>query len=112
MALTIANERELPSVNRNIGDPTHQIIADITGDSSYPTNGEAIAASDFGASGQFSKIVGIIPLAITDGADLISGLTYDAENGKIKFFALDDGLEVNNAANLSGLTVRCLVLLW
>lgn len=71
-------------------------------DSSYPTNGEVLAASDFG---DFTTILDFFPFA--SGAEVP---VFDKANLKVKLF-LSDGLEATNASDQSAVTVRYFALL-
>lgn len=68
----------------------------------FASGGNAITAANVG----LSVIVGIDCIAILDGADEVSDVTYDAENGKL--IPVDEaGAYVSG--DLSGVSVRLLV---
>jgi hypothetical protein len=97
-ALTVAIKR------RTYPDGGKLVVADITGSSSYATNGETYT------SAQFEMITGSIDAMLdcksTPGYDLV----FDIPNKKVKFFVVTTGVEVANATNLSAVTGRVVVL--
>lgn len=106
MALTVA------LVRHNIVGAAYESVVDITGDSSYATGGEALAAADL----QTMMPKGGV-LAATDADKIqlfqsekdVSGreLALDRVNDKILFFAA--GAEVANLTNLSAVTIRAVL---
>ena len=103
MALTVTIQKRSTFGNKRVR------TVDIAFDSSYPTNGEALTASDLGLS--------VVDLVIPSPK---SGYVfeYDYANSKIKAYYADydaasDGalIEVANATDLSGVTgVRLLAM--
>lgn len=77
------------------------MIVDVTGDTSYPTGGSALTASQFGLD-ELQHIEGAEPT----GGTLIA---FDAANVKLKAFSAV-GTEVVNTTNLSAKVFRCLVV--
>jgi hypothetical protein len=75
------------------------VIADIALDSSYPTGGEAISASQFG----LNSIDFVMP-SFSAGYDA----EYDHANKKLKMFTA--GSEVTDTTDLSAVTVRVLAI--
>lgn len=84
----------------------YAVIADVALDSSYPTGGEAVTASQFGLQAlQF-----VLP---STAAGYM--FEFDHTNGKIKAVAPTSaaagaGTEVANTTNLSAVTVRVLAM--
>lgn len=104
MALTIADCAYVRNQPQRYGQLNERVV-DVTGDSSYPTGGESFLAADVG----FDRIIGVSCIAVTDGADAVSNVCYDAENDKLLF--LDEaGADVTNAEDVSGVTVRLRIL--
>ncbi len=82
------------------------VFANITMDSSYPTNGEAIVADDFGLWGLSSLIPGGV-----DDAKYHAAWYHDL--GKLKMF-IEDGTtgieaEVGNGTNIATVVVPVIV---
>lgn len=76
------------------------VIADITGDTSYPTGGYAITPAVFGLT-TFDFV--LVPSANGYGA------TYNATTGKIVVYA-SANTEVTAATNLSAITFRVMAM--
>lgn len=107
MALTVA------VVKRLSGGNFREVIADITGDSSYATGGEALAAADLNtlmpelgtlAATDSDRIVFFVSERDTSGREM----ALDRTNDKILFYAA--GAEVGAATNLSAVTIRCRIV--
>jgi hypothetical protein len=107
MALTITN------VKNNVSGGFYETIVDITGDSSYATGGEALAAVDVNAL--MPRLGGGLTATDSDRVQVfisetdVAGrtLSLDKVNDKILFYAA--GAEVGAATNLSAVTIRALV---
>lgn len=95
MALSIAT-----SDVRTVVGNKRLVVADVTFDSSYPTGGEAIAASDFG----LSSIDTVLPYPHASRI-----CTYDDTNKKLLLHTAL-GTEASNASDQSTIAVRCEVL--
>lgn len=130
MALTVAIKNRLKMGN------AYAVAADVTFDSSYPTNGEALAAGTFGlnnislmlaetASGYMfqydytnAKLKAFYPRAAVAGTLAVAAgetpVTSSAANGAIlsgnPAVAAAAGAEVTNAANLGTVTTRVLAI--
>lgn len=77
-------------------------IVDITGSSSYATNGETYTNALFEVLTQVDFMV--------DGKTAgTHDLVFDIANKKIKFFVVTTGVEVANAVNLSAVVARIAV---
>jgi hypothetical protein len=85
------------------GSHLYQGLVTIDWDNSYPTGGEAIAATDIDA--YFNVIHAMWMIAVTDGADATLGAHFDKENGKLICTNFDDALESDNATDLSGVSM-------
>ena len=94
MALTFVDDAR--SVIRN----KRMVVASVTFDSSYPTGGEPLTASDLGLN-----TIDYLS-ATTDGSNAV---TWDKANNKLKVFTAA-GAEVANAVNLSAVVVRILAI--
>ena len=100
MALTISNE------DRRISGDRVVIDAKVTFDSSYPTGGEALAASDF------QGLIQIDSLIVHSANLAMYRVIWDDTNSKLKVFleaSGGDGAEdeVGNTDDIN--TLRCLV---
>ena len=82
-------------------------LSTIDFDSSYPTGEEAVTKANFDLPG---AIEGIVLVAITDGADVAQNVIFDQENSKLIVIAAGDGLEADNATDLSGVSAKFLVI--
>lgn len=99
MALTISGE------DRRVMGDRLVIDAKVTFDSSYPTNGEALAASDFQGLAQIDNLI------VHSTSAALFRVIWDDTNSKLKVYE-EDGTtgkeaEVGNTDNISTLT--CLV---
>mgnify|MGYP003146505505 CR=1 FL=1 len=99
MALTISAE------DRRISGDRVLVDAKVTFDSSYPTNGEALAASDF------QGLIQIDGLIVHSTNLALHRVIWDESNSKLKVY-VEDGTsgkeaEVANTTNIATLT--CLV---
>ena len=92
MALVITPKHEFVSGDRL------RLIVDITGDTSYPTNGSALAASAFGMTELDSVSVQMPPSGIRT-------YQYDYANSKLKAFSAYN-TEVTNTTNCSADVMR------
>lgn len=104
MALTFA-----PYVDKlPLGGSRYLWLGSITLDNSYPTNGEAIAASDFGADK-------ILFVQLSGAANIVTkSLEWDRTNSKIKVFVEDaiSGIaaEAANASDQSLVVIDAMVI--
>lgn len=73
----------------------------------YPTGGEPVVIADFDFP---VAIEALVLVAITDGADVAQNFIFDAENVKIICIAADDGLQADNATDLSGVSAKFLAI--
>ena len=80
-------------------------LTQVTLDSSYPTNGEAIAASDIDSG--LHNILGLVPVAYNAAAAPYF-VHYDSENGKIEVYDYDS--EVADTTDLSALVITFLYI--
>ena len=100
MALTISGE------DRRVMGDRLVIDAKVTFDSSYPTNGEALAASDFQGLAQIDNLI------VHSTSAALFRVIWDDTNSKLKAY-IDAGgddsteAEVGNGVNIATLT--CLV---
>tara|TARA_R100000084_G_scaffold105454_1_gene62892 strand:- start:92 stop:415 length:324 start_codon:yes stop_codon:yes gene_type:complete len=105
MALTITNPGTSRDVQGVMGDIRYT-IKDITFDDSYPSNGEAITAADFGLEEIFIVLIS----QKSDGYVT----QFDYSNSKFEIYeAGADGAaldELGNTADASGIAIRCLIL--
>lgn len=74
----------------------------VTFDSSYPTGGEAVVATDFGLTSLFT----IIPLS-DNGTNVIA---FDKTNSKLLAYVRTTGVEVANATDLSASVTHLMVI--
>jgi hypothetical protein len=95
MAVTVAD------VSRSILRHKRFVVATITFDSSYPTGGEALAASALG--------LGVIDFLTISGTSA-NTFAWDRANNKIKAFVRTTGVEVANATDLSAVVVDALAV--
>lgn len=100
MGLTKASEGTRLSASYQ--GPVIRGSVDFTFDSSYPTGGEAIAASDIDAN--FTGILELHKVANLTAAACAYSIEYDAVNGKL--MAYDAGGQVADTTDLSGVSVR------
>lgn len=98
MAVTVSTPTHAtsPVVAGNV----RMAVRDITFDSSYPTGGEALSASDFG----MQVILASIPTVRTAGTGSVTAVQHDIENGKL--LAYTAAAQVANTTDLSAVTVR------
>lgn len=107
MALTITE------VKQNVAGGFYETIVDITGDSSYATGGEALAAAD--VNKLMPRLGGNLAATDSDKVQFflsetdVSGrtLALDKTNDKVLFYAA--GAEVAGTTNLSAVTIRAVV---
>lgn len=106
MAVTLTKYN---SQDIHLGGDLYLWAGKITFDSSYPTNGEAIAASDFGGDE-------ILSVSLNAAADVVTKFAYwDRANSKIKIF-VEDGTsgicaEAGSTSDQSAVDVDLWVLL-
>ena len=101
MAIAISNTDATVFGDRKV------LFATVTFDSSYPTGGEAIAATDFG--GQLEQIDFIIPGAPSLDDEAINGVIWDRTNSKL--LVVDAaGAQEGNTTDLSSTTVEIMVV--
>lgn len=80
MAVTVSD------VTRIYPGPPHRlVVAKITQDDAYPTNGEALTASSFG----LVSIVNVIPFGTPSGF----GYEYVPSTGKLKMYWVDTSVD-------------------
>ena len=85
---------------------SHQVRwATVTFDSSYPTGGEAVAASDF----QLAELKNVLVANPTIADEAITSAYWDAANSKIIVIAAA-GTQEGNATDLSSTTVEVIAL--
>ena len=99
MALTISGEDR-----RVVGDRL-VIDAKVTFDSSYPTNGEALAFSDFQGLAQIDNLI------VHSTSAALHRVIWDGTNSKLKVFVEDgtSGKEAEVANTTDIATLTCLV---
>ena len=99
--LTVA---KLWDARMGLPDDSGRIIGEvlITFDSSYPTNGEVIAATDIDAN--YDTLECLWQAGVTNGASTAHLFVWDQENGKI--LAYDVTAEIGNTTDLSGSAAR------
>jgi len=102
MALTVTPQRPF-EMSRGEDDGIRIGTIQITFDSSYPTGGEAIAASDINSG--FSTILGLVAIDY-NAAGALWGYNYCSAAGKI--FATVADVEDGNATDLSANVVTFL----
>ena len=95
MALTITSRAVLNDKD------TRVVAATIAFDSSYPTGGEAIAASDLGLDSSIDAV-----FVTTGGADVV---VWSRSTGKLLIYTAD-GTEATNASDQSAVTRDVLVI--
>ena len=102
MALTITVVKRLAARNHR------SVIADITGDSSYPTGGEAITAAQVAALLGEPPVAtaSLVPFILCTSERSTGGYTIalDRTNTKVMFWAAS--AEATNAGDLSAVVVR------
>lgn len=102
MALTFAKVKHGIGLNQRIH------IYDVTFDSSYPTGGEAVAASDFGmTSGSINAVTPVFSGATAANGRIVA---WNPSTGKLTVWTAP-GTEAGNASDQSAVTVRCTVFL-
>jgi len=106
MAITVTNE-PLNFGGLGMTGGRRFRLSTIDFDSSYPSNGEAVTAADFDLP---VAIEAIILAGVTDGAATCFNAVYDAENSKIIVMNADDALEAGNEDDLSGVSMKFLVI--
>lgn len=104
MALTIS------VVKRTVSGNARHVYVDVTGDSSYPTGGEAVTAAMEGViKGEPTRaavnLSDWVVFASSETNPAGYRISVDTANDKILFFDVDS--EVANATDLSAVTVRC-----
>lgn len=101
MALTFTKTARVKNQPQHFGQ-VNVTIMDVDLDDDTPAGGEAVTAADFGFG---HALLGIACIAVLDGADEVSDVTFDEENSKI--IPVDEaGAYVTG--DLSGVTVRLL----
>ena len=95
------------AITRTIGDYHDRSgsfirkIGLLTASSSYATNGETLAAQQFG----MGKVDLLLLEPFSNATPVIIFGKYDVTNGKLKFFDMA-GAEISNATDLSAYTAR------
>jgi hypothetical protein len=101
MALTITVAR------RGVSGPSYYTDADVTGDASYPTGGEALAAADLvkilGRNGGAAGDIQYMDSEVATG----TGIVWQLDRANTKLMAWDGNAEVADTTNLSAVTARC-----
>ena len=101
MALTFTKATRVRNQPQRFGQ-LNATIFDVDFDDDCPAGGEAVTAANFGFG---LDLYGLICIAVTDGADEVSDVTFDDENNKI--IPVDEnGAYVTG--DLSGVSVRLL----
>lgn len=103
MALTFTKASAVKNQPQKFGQ-VNVAIVDVDFDDSTPSGGEAVTAANFGFG---YKLLGAVCIGVTDGADEVSDVTFDAENSKL--IPVDEG-GAYVTGDLSGVTVRLLAL--
>jgi hypothetical protein len=110
MALTVAINRKLQGKGNSLAG-YKIVLGTITFDSSYPTGGEAIAASDFGLTAIEAMFFSSDVLAATTA---LSVLSYDRTTGKVRAVGSNGAapaqlVEIANTTDLSAQISRVVV---
>lgn len=94
----------------NVGDLPYRIVGaqkettkDVTFDSSYPTNGEALTASDLGLNRV--EYATAVPITGTGGGENVAFAKYDVTNSKLILYN-ETPAEIGNASDVSTVIVR------
>lgn len=98
MALTVTEDRKF------VAGDKRWVFATIGFDSSYPTNGEALAASDFDSLTGLEEV--IIASSPPEGTEVV---VWDRANSKLKVFTAD-GTEQGNGTD-PGITALQVVVI-
>lgn len=99
MALTFTQATRVRNQPQRFGQ-VNVTFFDVDFDDDTPSGGEAVTAANFGFG---LELYGLVCIAVTDGADEVSNVTYDDENNKI--IPVDEaGAYVTG--DLSGVSVR------
>lgn len=97
MSLTITEVERRQSVGNYF-----EKLVDVTFDSSYPTGGEPLTASDLG----FGSVLSVVGDVLPSGA--VRYVAYDRTNSKLLAFDAD-GAQIADTTSLATITVRLLV---
>ena len=101
MALTFTKATRVRNQPQKFGQ-VNVAFMDVDFDNDCPAGGEAMTAANFGFG---LELYGLVCVAVTDGADEVSNVTFDDENNKI--IPVDEnGAYVTG--DLSGVSVRFL----
>lgn len=87
-------------IERTVFGNKRVVVASVTFDSSYPTGGEAVAASDFG----LSSIDVILPFPLSNRIAV-----WDATNSKVLLYTAL-GTEAADTSDQSAIVVKVLVI--
>lgn len=90
-------------ITRTVWGDKRAALVTVTFDNSYPTGGEAVAASDVGLTAIDHVIAA--PLVSVD-----NDVYWDGPNSKLFVTVRSTGVEVANAVSLATLTARLLVI--
>ncbi len=91
-------------VHTGIPGSLRQTVTDVTFDSSYPTGGEPVAASDLGLTNVLFAFCNVKTIG---GTVNVANAIYDEVNDKIKIYD-ETPAEAANTADLSTLVIRVL----
>ena len=119
MGLTITNKTSKYNSRQRVLDHISSklkiSVKDITFDSSYPTGGESITASDVGSG--FTELIGFFPQLSTGGVDGSYVLNFNPSTSKLEVYYVDADYagdrplkEVPNGTDLSSETFKCLIV--
>ena len=97
MALTVVQTEK----SLRYGNQAGGCVAEITFDSSYPTNGESLTAAQFGVTS-----LSYVKADDTDDYTFV----YNYTNSKLKAFVRTTGEEVTNQTDLSTVVTNVLVI--
>ena len=107
MAVTVSRQTIAGLPYRTDGT-RKRTVTNVTLDTSYPTGGESVTASDLGLNKVEEARVDIIAVG---GTVNVANAFYDLTNNKVKVFD-ETPAEVANAADLSGVQVRITAWGW
>jgi len=97
MALTLVKKEK----NMRLGNQAEACVAEITFDSSYPTNGESLTSAQLGVTS-----LSYVKADDTDNYTFV----YNYTNSKLKAFVRATGAEVSNQIDLSAVVTNVLAI--